>query len=68
MCLFYSSSLACVTKRRQAVGGRTGGLLLRTFVGGRNMCELGEEEEEEEEGAGWAQMVNPCRTRQRWDL
>lgn len=30
------------------------------------MCELGEEEEEE--GAGWAQMVNPCRTRQRWDL
>lgn len=32
------------------------------------MCELGEEEEEEEEGEGWAQMVNPCRTRQRWDL
>ena len=25
---------------------RRGGGLLRTFVGGRNMCELGEEEEE----------------------
>lgn len=37
-------------------GGGWWGGLLRTFVGGRNMCELGEEEEE------GAQMVDPCWT------
>lgn len=65
MCLFYSSSLACVTRRREGGGGG----LLRTFVGGRNMCELGEEEwRGGGRGFRGAQMVNPCRTRQRWDL